>query len=148
MFTREEYSENLITEMLPLFIEHHEEIRGLKNVPIDPNFRMYEDCAKAGILRIYTVRVGPNLCGYQVFMVMNHPHSKHSLQANQDILFLTRRARLGFAGYRFIKWCGEQLKAEGVKVIHQHISARNDFGRLLERMGYHLEDLVYAMEVN
>lgn len=116
-------------------------------MPFDPDFEMYRRCSDSGVLRIYTVRDGSVLCGYQIFMVMFHPHSKNSKQANQDILYLAPEYRKGMIGYRFIKWCIEQLRAEGVKVVYQHISARNDFGRMLERVGFELQDLVYSLEV-
>lgn len=143
-FASEDYSNDLIKEMFPLWKAHHEEIAGGHYGPLDPDLRVYERCFAVGTLRIFTVRVAGALQGYQVFMVSPHPHSKRSLQAVQDILYIAPQARRGLCGYRFIKWCGEQLKREGVKIIHQHISARHDFGRILYRLGYDLEDLVFS----
>lgn len=146
MFAREAVTALLIEEIKPLLKEHHKEIPGVESVPFDPDYEMYFRLEKSGILRVFTLRDGPTLCGYQVFMVIKHPHSKDSLQANQDILYLKPAVRKGLLGYRFVKWCSEQLRNENVKVIYQHISARNDFGHLLERMGFKLQDLVYSLE--
>ena len=145
-FAQESFSWKLVEEIKPLLVDHHEEVPGV-NAPLDPDFLVYATCEKIGVLRIFTVRDDLKLVGYQIFMVSKHPHSKDSLQANQDILYLSPDSRKGLLGYRFIKWCASQLINEGVKVVHQHISAKNNFGRILERIGFHLEDLTYSMEV-
>ena len=142
-FAREYYSPQLISDMLPLwkshYIETHDEMYG----PLDPDLGFYERAA--GMLRVFTVRdFDDALQGYQVFFVANDPHSMTNVQAVQDILYLAAEARKGLTGYKFIKWCMEQLEAEGVDVIHQRISAHHDFGPVLERMGFTLEDLTYS----
>lgn len=146
-FAREEYSEALIEEMRPLWQKHFEEIAAFKHIPLDPDLSVYQACEISGALRIYTARQLQRLVGYEVFFVTRHPHSRQSIQAVQDMLFLGMECRQGLAGYRFIKFCVNELKCEGVQIVHQHISAKNDFGRMFERIGFHLEDLVYSMEI-
>lgn len=146
-FAHEPYSDALIEEMRPLWKRHFEEIAAFQNISLDPDLSIYQRTATAGVLRIYTARMFGSLCGYQVFFISPHPHSKQSIQAVQDILFLDLDLRVGLTGYRFIKWCVQELKREGVQVIHQHISAKKDFGHLFKRLGFHLEDLVYSLEV-
>lgn len=147
-FSREEYSLELLAEMLPLWKEHHAETANALYGPLDPDIELYEQVAESGKLRIFTARrwngMSIELCGYQVFMVASDIHSRRRTQAIQDILFMTEDARKGMTGYLFIKWCLEQLESEGVDVVHQRISARNDFGKVLERLGYALEDLTYS----
>lgn len=144
VFAHELYSAELVEEMLPLWKAHNDEVPGIKDIPLEPNLSVYEDMDRAGILRIFTVRDNVSLHGYQVMMVSAHPHSKNSIQAVQDILYICPAARKGMTGYRFIKWCCDQLRNEGVQVVYQYIDARNDFGHLLERIGYRLQDLSYA----
>lgn len=148
IFARERYSEPLIIEMRPLWQKHHDETAAFKDIELNPNIHIYKESDKNGILRIYTVRRGTYLVGYQVFFVSPHPHTQQSLQAVQDILFIEKEARLGLVGYRFVQWCCAQLKTEGVDVMFQHISARYDFGHLLERAGFELVDLVYGRRLN
>lgn len=147
-FARENYSPELIAEMIPLWKDHDKEVPGLKGVTLDPDIGIYEKMAATGSLRIFTVRDMGALHGYQVMMVSRHPHSKNFIQAVQDILYICPALRKGLNGYRFIKWCGEQLKAEGVNAVCQYISAKNDFGRLLERAGYELTDLAFSKRLN
>lgn len=149
IFAREEFSLGLIDEMRPLWKDHNFEVPGIPGIALDPDVDAYAKMANVGVLRIYTVRDVPGLLhGYQVMMVSLHPHSRTSLQAVQDILYICPEARKGLMGYHFIQWCCDQLKAEGVQVVYQYISARNDFGPLLERAGYRLQDLAFARRLN
>lgn len=146
-FAREPFSQSLLEEMMPLWKSHHAEIADEIYGPLDPDIAVYARSYAAGVLRIFTFRYKQVLQGYQVFFVNKHPHSKDSLQAVQDILYLTPSFRRGLNGYGFIRWCCDQLAGEGVEYVHQHISARHDFGPVLERMGFMIEDLVYAKKL-
>ena len=142
-FAREEYSLQLVSDMMPLWKSHYAETHDEMYGPLNPDLGFYEKAQ--GIMRIFTVRDDAgSLHGYQVFFVMNDPHSMGIVQAVQDILYLCKDSRKGLAGYKFIKWCSEQLEAEGVDLIQQRISARHDFGPVLQRMGFELEDLTYT----
>lgn len=147
-FAREIFSEALVEEMKPLWEKHHQETAAYMDIPLDPNVAVYGDAETRGTLRIYTARQGRKLVGYQIFFIMLHPHCISSLQAVQDILFIDKGFRLGLVGYKFIRWCGEELKKEGVQVIFQHISAAHDFGRMLLRMGYQHVDSVYGRRLD
>lgn len=145
-YARENYSPELVSEMMPLWKSHYEEMAHFKDIILDPDLMVYEAVSKNGALRIYTARKENVLVGYNVFVVRGHPHYRASVSANQDIIFLNDKMREGFAGYRFMKWCDDQLKREGVQTIYQHVRITRNFGPLLERMGYRLMDLIYAKE--
>lgn len=133
--------------MVPLWQKHHAESNPYPDIELNPNLPLYEAMDKMGTLRIYTARHDGRLAGYQVFFVNSHPHSRQSVQAMQDILFLDAEYRRGFAGYRFIRWCVEALKKEQIECIFQHIRSDHDFGLMLERMGYKRVDVVYGLRV-
>jgi hypothetical protein len=143
-FAREAYSAGLVEEMRPLWISHYAETHDEMYGQLNPDLGFYERASP--IMRIFTARDDAGeLQGYQVFFVMNDPHSRDSVQAVQDILYLCRSAREGLTGYKFIRWCMEQLT--DVDVIHQRIPAKSDVGPVLERMGFELEDLTYSRRV-
>lgn len=150
-FYREDYSLALFAEILPLLALHHEEVKDKFYGPLNPDLTIYETLEKLGMLRIFTVRQWSGsqmaLMGYQVFFINNHHHSKDVIAATQDILFMHKDVRKGLSGYKFIQWCAEKLKMEGIHIVHQRISARHSFGRLLERAGYELEDLTYSKKL-
>lgn len=147
-FERETYSDILLDEMVPLWTAHYNEISDKFYGPLDPDIAIYSKMNLVDSLRIYTAREGDALLGYQVFFIGTHPHSRHSIEATQDLIYLAPSARKGLTGYRFIDWCCGELRKEGVQVVHQRISARHNFGSVLERMGFELEDLTYSRRLS
>lgn len=148
-FQRESFTQGLYDEMLPLLRAHWEEIAHYKDIPLNPDQHGYQLAADRGALRIFTVRDPDNvLIGYAVFFVRFNLHYASSLQAVQDILFLDAAYRGRMTGYRFIKWCDEQLKSEGVQAVYHHVKSAHDFGPMLERQGYQLVDHIYARRLD
>ena len=147
-FAQEPYSETLTNEMMPLWQKHYDEIALYKDIPLSPDLRIYQGADERGSLRIFTARVDNNLLGYQIFFVNPNAHYKTSLQAVQDILFLDSSMRAGLNGYRFIRWCDEQLKTMGIQVVFQHVKKSHDFGPLLMRLGYMPHDTIYSRRLN
>lgn len=141
--------ENLIDiydEMLPIFISHYKEIAHYKDIPLSPDIEQYYRMEKNGITHIFTAREERNLIGYGIFNIRYNLHYKDSLQAWQDILYISKEKR-GF-GKDFIKWCDLQLKNMGVQVINQHIKVAHNWGKILENMGYELQDLQYSKRLD
>ena len=52
------------------------------------------------------------------------------------------------AGERFIRYCDEQLRAQGVQAVYHHVKAKQSFGPTLTRQGYELVDLIYAKRLD
>lgn len=147
MFQVEGVSPDLLSEMLPLLVEHWKEVAHFPDIPLNPDFSMYKACERQGILRCYTARKDGVLIGYAIFFVRPNAHYQTSLQANQDIVFISKEAR-GRTGMKLIQFCDEQLKAEGVQAVYQHVKVAHNFGPMLERMGYELVDLIYARRLD
>lgn len=145
-FAKEKLND-VINEITPLLHDHYKEIAHYQDIELKPDWGKYKTLEENGTLRIYTARNSEGiLIGYAVFMVIKNIHYRDSLQALQDILFIRRENR--GSGGRLIKWCDEQLKAEGVQVVYHHVKAAHNFGPLLERMGYSLVDLIYAKRLD
>lgn len=147
-FARESLSESLVNEMMPLWEDHYEEIALYKDIPLQPDFGVYDAVEQAGNLRIYTARHEGELVGYEIVFVARHPHYATMKAANQDILFLAKDMRQGLIGYRFIKWCDERLEHEGIDVVFQHVKKSHNFGVMLERMGYVEHDIIYSRRLS
>lgn len=141
-----------MAEVKPLLLAHWAEIAHYQDILLDPDWDAYRAVEAAGMLRIYTARTEGNpdaaLAGYCVFVVRKNLHYKQSLQASQDILFLHQGFRGHLFGYRFVKWCDHQLRAEGVQAVYQHVKAAHNFGPMLERIGYRLVDLIYSRRLD
>jgi hypothetical protein len=142
-FQREPISGTLIDEISPLLLAHWHEIAHYKDIPLLPDFDSY--IANQSNIRVFTFRdESGRLIGYNVFFLRMAPHYKDSVQAVQDILFLEPKHRKAMWGSKFIRWCDVQLQGEGVEVVYHHLKASHNHGRLLERQGYELVDLIYA----
>jgi GNAT superfamily N-acetyltransferase len=139
---------DVFTEIQPLLRAHYEEIAHFQDIPLDPNFARYCAMDEAGVLRIFTARIHDALVGYAIYAVDYALHYESSLQAIQDVLYLAPEHRNGRLGLRLIEHADVELKAEGVQVVRQHVKAKHDFGRLLERLGYELEDKLYSRRLD
>ena len=149
-FQKAAFNSALVAEIAPLLEKHYHEIAHYQDIPLKPDWAKYQKGAELGVLRVYTIRHGCDLVGYMVFFVSLNPHYSSSLQAVVDIVYLDPSLRGKMIGYRFINWCDEQLKAEGVQVVVHHLKAKPElnYGHMLERMGYELVDVLYCKRLD
>lgn len=146
-FQREIGTAEFFEEVLPLVRKHYKEIAHYADIPLDPSLDQYARFEEMGLLRIFTARDSHGfLIGYSVFFVRPNLHYKSSLQAVQDVLYIDPDRR-GF-GMKFIEWCDQQLREEKVQAVYHHVKVKHDFGKLLERLGYQLIDLIYARRLD
>lgn len=134
-------------EIMPLLKAHWHEIAHYKDIPLEPDYSVYKELEDKGALRLYVARLDGRIIGYSAYFLRYHPHYKSSLQAVQDIIYVDPAHR-GGVGRRLIKHCDECLRSEGVQVVYQHMKAANSFGKLLERMGYELQELTYSKRLD
>lgn len=147
VFAQEVMTTKFLEELVPLLHLHWKEVAHFKDIRLNPNLKFYKDLEQAKILRVYTIRKTEKLVGYAVFFVQKDPHHQHSVQAVQDLLFLSPSLRAKLIGYRFLKWCDKQLTKEGVEVIYHGVKKSHNFGLMLEKLGYECVDLIYARRV-
>lgn len=138
-----ERAATVINEIEHLLEQHYQEVTHHRDIPVGCDFEKYQQLDRAGVLRIFTVRIMGELVGYSIFSVGTSLHYKSSLQARQDTLFLSAPYRKGLTGYKFIKWVDEQLKAEGVEICYQHGKFVKDIQSIFERLGYEPTYYVY-----
>lgn len=145
-----ETCEQFIPDAQRLFVEHYREVAHFQDIEFVPDYERYKKLEAAGILRIFTARddTSKELTAYMLVFVQYNIRYSLSLQASQDILYVDKTKR-GF-GFKFIAWCEENLKDEGVQVLYQHtkVDPDLDFGPMLERKGYVLVDKVYAKRLD
>jgi GNAT superfamily N-acetyltransferase len=144
-----------------LLIEHKGEISFYPDIELAPDIPAYEQAEDVGLLRCYVARLHGQMVGYAIFFVKYNMHYSHSLQAVQDVLFVTKPHRHGRVGVQLIRYATEQLRAEQVQVEYQHVKAtaqiraalaalmaRSDVGALMEKLGYELIDLIYGKRLD
>lgn len=142
-----EKAHDVIAEIKPLIEKHYLEIAHFQDIPLVPDYQAYMNAEDNGALRVFTVRSEDGLMiGYAIFFVRLNIHYSTSLQASQDILFVDPDHR--GTGAKFILWCDQQLKDEGVQAVYHHVKEAHNFGPMLERMGYQLVDLIYTRRLD
>lgn len=143
IFAREPFTAELLDEIRPLAMDHFGEIAAFQDIKPAIDDEFYRKAEETGMLRIFTARNG-SLIGYAVFFVARHPHFKDSVQATQDLIFLTPNARKGWTGAQFLRWCDTELAKEGVDVVYQFASEKRDIGSLLGFLGYRRDQTLYS----
>lgn len=145
-YYREPLTDGLIAEVAPLLAEHWEEVAHYKDIPLDVDWALYRAMWDRGAIRIFTVRDADHeLIGYSAFFVHPNPHYR-MLQAVNDVIFIRKERRGG--GRKFIEWCDERLREEGVRVAYHHVKAAHDWTPMLKRMGYELQDLICSRRLD
>lgn len=145
---QDEKATDLFTEAKPLLEAHWREIATWQDIPLDPEWEMYTLAEDAGHLRTYTFRDHGELKGYAVFFVRQNLHYRGSRQANQDIIWVSPEYRKQLLGARFLQWCDEQLRADGVQVVSHHVKLTHDFGPTLQRLGYQQVEAIWQRRLD
>jgi len=132
-------------EAIPLIENYRQEIAYYADLKLDPEFAKYAELEKAGFVRAYTARLDGKLIGFALFFFSPHLHFKSHIFAMHDILYIMPEHR-GF-GYKFLKWCNEQLEKDGASVIYYAVNLHFNYGSLLKRLGFELADHLYTRSV-
>ena len=128
---------DLWEEIMPLLIKHKDEICHYKDFVLNPDVESYNHLEENGIIRCYTARLNGDLIGYCVFVLKHNLHYRDSFQAMQDVLFILPEHRGSRAGVKLIRFCEEQLRAEGVQAVFQYLNVSTPKTiSLFRKMGY------------
>lgn len=146
-YQRELFS-SVIDEAMPLLVLNWDEIETHKHIPLDVDVETYCKLQDADLLRIFTVRKDEILIGYACFVVATSMHHRGSKQARQDVVFVLPEYRRANIGIGLIKFCDEQLQAEGVQMVYQFVKRTRDFSAVLAHLGYEQIETVHAKRLN
>jgi len=144
-----ERAQELWAEIMPLLIEHKEEIAHYPDIELAPDVDQYNLVEEAGVLRCYTARMQSALAGYAIFFVKHNMHYRKSLQAVQDVLFVQTTHRHGRIGLALIRYSEEQLRAEGVQVVYHHLKESTPQTiALFHKLGYEPIDRIVGKRLD
>lgn len=145
-FAQEEITKELNEELTPLIESNFAETDEFPDIERVKNPLVYLNNKQA--FRLYTARDNGSPIAYAIYIVQPHPHYENSLQAQQDLIYMYPNYRKGMTGYLFLKWCDEQLKAEGVSIVYQFTGLRRDISAVFTRLGYSKIQSMYARRLN
>lgn len=147
-FQRETFDE-AYPDAGPLLLKHWAEISSNPDIALDVDVDAYRQSENAGMLRIYTARDEGVMVGYVAVLVHRGLHYRQSLQATQDVFYVDPAHRGRMLGFRLLRFMEDQLKAERVQIIYQHVKIKHPaLGALLERIGYTATETIYSRRID
>jgi len=125
---------------------HWEEIALNKaTIPLEPDWGRYQQLADLQMLETTTARnEAGDIVGYLIYIVAPHLHYKSSTTAMSDVLFLAPEYRRGTLGLKLLSRAEDRLCERGVQRVIQNVKLHNDWGAILERMGYAPIERIYS----
>lgn len=144
IYQTEKFSD-VIEESLPLLRKHWLELaRNQDKIPLEINVDGYKTLERLGLLKIFTVRESSHLIGYAAYVINYHPHYKTTKFANSDIFWVDPTHRGKTVGVRLFKFIEEQLKLEGVDVMHTSYKLAHPAAqRVLDFLGHNPIEMTY-----
>lgn len=135
---------DLRDEIDDLWLSHYKEIaRHQDKIALSPDYDRYMELDQAGVLHIVTARDESKLVGYFFSFVMPNLHYKEHLMSMNDLLYILPSHRKGRIGTKMLQYAEETLKEMGVTKMMINVKLANDFGVLLERLGYVAIERIY-----
>ena len=142
---QQEFLDQVKDDILVLIDLHYKEIAlNQSKVKLNPDWDIYRALENEGRLRIFTARDNDTLVGYFVVVVGVNMHYKDHTFACNDIIYLHKDYRKGFAGIKLIKFAKKCLTEDGVSVLTINTKVHQPFDRVLERLGFNLIERVYS----
>lgn len=142
---QQEFLDQVKDDILVLIDLHYKEIAlNQSKVKLNPDWDIYRALENEGKLRIFTARDNDTLVGYFVVVVGVNMHYKDHTFACNDIIYLHKDYRKGFAGIKLIKFAKKCLTEDGVSVLTINTKVHQPFDRVLERLGFNLIERVYS----
>ena len=124
---------------------HWQEVANYKDkVPLAPRWESYETFERDGNLLLLTVRENEELIGYGLFIKRLHLNYESLLVGENNLIFLREDKRQSRLGSRLIDLSEAALKVAGVNKITFHVKPEHDFGPVLKRKGYTLEEHIWG----
>lgn len=136
-----------IGQVHALLVEHwHEVAKNKQLMVLKPNLPAYERLEAAGMLISLGAFVGAEMVGYSVSTVQPHLHYADLVYAQNDVLFVREQHR-GRLGLKLIRETERAAKDRGARMMMWHAKPGTTLDLLLPRLGYGIQDVIYAREV-
>lgn len=131
-----------------LFRPHWDEVAKKKHLlELHPDWEFYERAEDAGRLVILLAERRGSVVGYSVNLVNQHPHYRHVTIFQQDLLYVHPDERGTRLGQRLMDATEGQARKAGAHLVLTHSKPDTALDRMLPRLGYAIQDHVWAKEV-
>jgi GNAT superfamily N-acetyltransferase len=142
---REIVATEWIERAWPLLEAHREELTTNPDLMVlKPDVARYQTLEAAGAMLSLGLFKGDDLVGYSINNLFTHSHYGGLLVCQNELLFLAKAHRRGMAGVRLIAATEEIARERGADIMLWHAKPRTTLDRMLPRMGYRTQDIVYS----
>ncbi|OFV31922.1 hypothetical protein HMPREF3136_08975 [Neisseria sp. HMSC15C08] len=142
-------------EIVPVKIsEHFDETRRLSAMhwqetesdfsdrPPELDIKTYQILEEQGGIIAFAAIVDGEIVGYVSGFLSRHPHYDQ-LIAQHDLLFIHPSHRKGRAGLKLMREFEATAKAAGAKKVLYHAKPNSNFAKLLERLQFQQEEIIF-----
>jgi len=142
---QQEFLSQVQSDIEPLINLHWKEIAlNQDNIKLNPDWEAYATLEEEGKLQIFTAREGELLVGYFVVTLGYNIHYKDHVCASNDVIYMHKDYRKGFAGIRLIKFAENTLREDGVSTLTINTKIHQPFDKVLERLKFKPIERVYS----
>ena len=147
MIQKEFLTRSLVEELKPLISEHHTEIeKNEEEVNVD--WLAYQVLQENNLFYFYTARAKGELLGYLGYIVTHNLHYRNHKYALCDLIYVSPQYRGKFLAVKLLKHAEVELSKLGVRDICQPVRVDHDFGPILKRQGYKIEEYNYGKRIH
>lgn len=114
----------------------------------DFDWDTYHKYEELGVLKVFTARDSGKLVGYLSVLLVPDLHSKGSLIAREDGLFLSKPYRKGLTAVKFIRFVEKCLTEDGLQVFLITGTEENPIDSIMKRMGYNHIESVFSKRLS
>lgn len=131
-------------EASALIAQHWDEVaHDQQDRLLDVDWESFEALEKNGQFYLLSARDDGHLVGYVVAILRPHFHSKGTMSAYVDAIFLSKDARKNNVGIRLIQMADTALDSLA-DFIYWHIKPERNFAPILKRLGYHFIEEIWG----
>lgn len=132
-------------ELEPLIYAQWLEVENNQDrIKLNPDWEVYSFLETHNLLRLYTARDKNKLVGYFCVTMGVSLHHKDHKFAISDVIYLKPESRNGMTAYKLISYAEKNLNEIGVSVLTVNTKVKKPFDKLLDRMGFKLDEKQYT----
>lgn len=138
-----------IDALFPLLQAHRDELATAKHLmEVAPNLAAYRALEQCGALLALVAYRGNEIVGYSINFIGPHMHYSNLRYAHNDALYVKAGHRGGRLGLRLMRETERLAKEQGAAMMMWHAKPGTALEKLLPRMGYAVQDIVFSKEIN
>ncbi len=138
-----------LAELLPLLRAHRDELATAKHLmELAPHLEAYRALEQGGALLALVAYRGDEIAGYSINFIGPHLHYSGLRYAHNDALYVAPAHRGGRLGMALIRRTEALAQERGARLMMWHAKRNTALGKLLPRLGYGVQDIVYSKEID